>query len=358
MPDDNLMNEAADWCVRLHDTGFDPDEPYPDVAERNEAFFLWVRQSFRHYEAFMRIYDQHSRLGSIDPRRQKDIAALLAEASGEIANRRPRHVYRLAAAVAAAALLGLAAYFASPYRYPASSIQVLSTNVGEVRHFALIDGSLITLDTDSRVEVKITLAAREVEVVRGGALISVFHDPKRPFTTCAGGVWLADVGTQFAAETHLNGVGLDVTSGAVEIRGRCPLRDRLADQPTIRTLIRPGEHANIDVHDWGLEVKKESRTTHQMDVDLACYRGVLILESIPLSKAISQVNRYLPRKLVLAEPALADIPYGGTVNISVLENSFLSSLKRTYSIIPDPKRKSSSEVFLIPAPGHPLGGPY
>src|SRR5882672_11385626 len=35
LPDDaELSTEAAEWLVRLQDTGVDPEEPYPDPVER------------------------------------------------------------------------------------------------------------------------------------------------------------------------------------------------------------------------------------------------------------------------------------------------------------------------------------
>ncbi len=386
MPDENAMpfdvdgesleDEAADWCVRLNDTAFDPDEPYPGVAERNEAFLQWIRRSPAYYEAFLRIYEVHRKLYGIDHARQRDIAAQLAQAREEFANgrwrareslatkagtphSRRRQGYRLVAALAAVALLSAAAYFAFSYIRPtASPNEILSTKIGEIRQFLLADGSHITLDTDSRVEVKVTRAAREVEVTRGGALFAAVHDRQRPFTTCAGGVLLADVGTEFAAKIHAHGVDLTVASGVVEVGGLCSSPNHAKAESAERPLITAGEHATIDVLASGLAVKKEARTPHQMDVALACYRGVLILEDVPLQDLLPQINRYLPRRLVLGEPALANVRYGGTVRLSVLEQSILLNLRNSYSIVPDPKRSTSSEVVLVPAPGHPFGGPY
>jgi transmembrane sensor len=381
-----LRAEAADWLTRLRDTGFDPHEPYTDLTQRGEAFLCWVRQSRRHYGAFLQIAGTDERVAAIDAAREKDVAALLARAREEFADdrrrlnesvarrplwsadepsrlplrgtrySRPFPVYRVAAAVV---VLAVAAYFASIYLDLPPPLRVFSTKVGKVQKFTLTDGTRLTLDTNSRVEVRYTRGARRVDVIQGGAAFVVAHDTSRPFMTCVGGILLKDLGTEFAVEPSARGARVTVASGSVDVAGPCSPRDSSQDVTVVHSVLRGGEHADIDLPGSGrLEIRTQARTHHQMDVALSWQRGLLIFEGVPLVEAIQQINRYLPRKLVLGEPALNRIPYGGTVQLSVLESRILRNLKDAYSIVPDPKRTTPTEVVLVPAPGHSFGGPY
>src|SRR3546814_10959773 len=56
-----------------------------------------------------------------------------------------------------------------------------NTAVGERRDVALADGSVLRLNTASRVEVVLSKRARVVRLLRGEALFDVAHDPARPF---------------------------------------------------------------------------------------------------------------------------------------------------------------------------------
>ncbi len=360
-----LHEEAADWIVRLNDTGFDPDEPLHDPLARNEAFFKWVCRSKHHYAAFLRVYEVHQALEHLR-NKQEDILVLLAKARDELANEcrpspqgaqcsRTRRVYRFAAA---AVVLLVAGYSASLYLKSAGAGEYFSTGVGEVKQFTLADGTRVVLDTDSRMQVRLTRNAREVNVTRGSAFFTVVHDKTRPFMTCAGDVLLQDVGTEYEVQASAMGARVTVTSGEVKIVGMCGSRERSTGISAEHTLLA-NQKATIDVSAPGsMSIETEALTAHQVDAALSWRRGVLIFDDVPLSDALRRLNRYLPRKLVLEEPAGSDIRLGGTITLSIREESLLSVLKDMYSIIPDPKKTTPAEIVLVPAPGQRLGEPY
>src|SRR3546814_18655864 len=63
--------------------------------------------------------------------------------------------------------------------------ETYATGHGDIRRFTLADGSLVTLDTDSRVEVVIDRSKRHALLRRGRARFVVAADP-RSFTIQAG----------------------------------------------------------------------------------------------------------------------------------------------------------------------------
>jgi transmembrane sensor len=55
------------------------------------------------------------------------------------------------------------------------------TKVGEQRSVLLADGSRVTLNTASRIEVRLQADQRVVQLLQGEALFEVAHDAQRPF---------------------------------------------------------------------------------------------------------------------------------------------------------------------------------
>ncbi len=91
------------------------------------------------------------------------------------------------------------------------------------KRFALADGSLVTLNTNSRVDVEITGNRRDVHLVHGEAYFDVVHDKTRPFTVYANRYVVRDIGTAFAVHLLEKGlVNVRVTKGSVEIAASTP----------------------------------------------------------------------------------------------------------------------------------------
>ena len=360
-----LLEEAAEWHVRLQDEEFDPAEPYPDIVRRNEAFLAWLRQSTHHLEAFLQVYSTARRLACIG--QKIDIEAVLIHRDAEIikaetrANRlgptwrrpAPRILCLLAAsvgvAIAVACFSSLAVNRVSEYVY--------ATHVGEVKKFTLADGTRVVLDTDSKVVADFTHRSREVNVIRGSAVFTVAHDDTRPFKTCASGVLLTDRGTEFAVEASARGAGVTVASGAVEVSGRCASSNAVARlSPTAPVTLAAGEHADITIRETGLEIRTQRRTQHQLDTALAWQGGVLVFKDTSLGQVLAEVNRYLPRKLVLADPTLGSVSFEGIIHLPILETSFLAGVRDVCGVIPDPSGSTAAEVRLVRGPPRGEGG--
>lgn len=89
---------------------------------------------------------------------------------------------------------------------------------------ALVDGSRLTLDPNSRVEVgDRTAAAVRLVLARGRIGCDVTHRPHRSFVVVADGVEVRVVGTRFSVSTEHNGdttrVEVRVERGVVEVQG-------------------------------------------------------------------------------------------------------------------------------------------
>lgn len=230
-----LAERAAEWVARMQRA----DQP------PHAAFAAWLRESPRHVEEALFAAAVAEELAGFDRERRIDIQALLA---GHAANvvplspalplqqehhrnwalrtlglfrgngagiERPRHWQRWAAAILFLAV-GLAA--AGWWRFSGpGSWQSYATALGEQRAIELSDGSLVHLNTQSRITVRLDSDARDIRMLRGEALFKVRHDPRRPFRVRADDTVIQAIGTQFEVYRRSDETRVAVIEGRVRI---------------------------------------------------------------------------------------------------------------------------------------------
>ncbi|MCW3837229.1 FecR family protein [Sphingomonas canadensis] len=187
-------------------------------------------------------------------------------------------------------------FLRSPSGVPGGAVVALAepqeTRVGEIRTVKLADGSTVTLDTDSAIEVRLSGDLRQVRLVRGRARFDVAHDPARPFRVEAGGRTVTALGTLFDVGFEPGGVRVSLFRGSVDVRGLAP-----AGSVAAVTRLAPGE-CFTDLTRRP-QVAKASPGLQQW------VSGMLDFDGVPLGDVLEQTNRYSQRKIRLGDPSLA-----------------------------------------------------
>lgn len=168
------------------------------------------------------------------------------------------------------------------------------TGVGEIRRVPLADGSTVAVNTDSRISVAMSNAARAVSLDRGEAWFRVAKDRSRPFTVTAGRVHVRAVGTAFSVRLRGDSAEILVTEGVVEVwtDGREGAKARLsADQHAILT--------------GDARMTEAAVAPSEVDRKLAWRSGRIDLAGESLASASAEFNRYNGRRIEVA-PAVAD----------------------------------------------------
>jgi transmembrane sensor len=223
-----VTEQASCWWVLLNEGEASP-------AERR-AFAEWVSRSPERVAAFLQTARLTQALESKatswpDTSADELIRAARAMPSG-IANfppgsRQESHPSgrlvtpvrafqgRRVTAFAALAAIAVAAFAAGLYIYLAP--QRFATSIGEQRSIVLSDGSIVTLNTSSRVEVRMSRDHRVVRLLAGEALFQVAHDALRPFDVTAAETIVRAVGTQFNVDRRPAGTTVTVVEGRVAV---------------------------------------------------------------------------------------------------------------------------------------------
>lgn len=281
---ESVHDAAADWFARRQ-RSLDP------ASER--AFTHWLNADPAHraaYEEVARNWDEGLLLSQSPVGRERHLgkAPFLLRHRTQVA----------AAGVGVMVLVGIVAVGLLPSGGP---VQVVSearaatyeTDVGEIRTVSLADGSKVTLDTRTRIDVAITETSRRLHVVRGRARFAVAPAAGRPFVVAAGDTEVRAVGTIF--DVSLTDTGAKVVSirGTVEVRNMSDTRPAAARQLTAGEQIELSPSRGI------------SGPTPASQTEARWISGMLTLEGTPLSEAVAAINRYNRTQIRVADPELA-----------------------------------------------------
>jgi transmembrane sensor len=266
-----MRREAATWLARLQ-SGRDSDAEH--------GFRKWLESDPRHSEAFERISRTYDRAGLL--RYSQSIDSVRAprarESKGQL-----RPALAALATVALLVPVGLLLIRFAGVPFAGTETVILMTGVGEIRPVELADGSQVTLDTATKVEVDVGRSHRSARLLRGRARFEVAR-ASVPF----------EVETASGAVATSNGV-VDVEqigrSGRVEVlEGKAEVR--LAGPPQARQFaLGPGQGMSLDPSGarGGITAAQGPDWT----------RGMLQFDATPLPQAVRRANRYSERQIVL-----------------------------------------------------------
>lgn len=162
----------------------------------------------------------------------------LSDADVRAMRMRRRQALGTTAAAACALVIGVGSWWGlRPVAVPVTTDHY-ATRRGEHADIQLADGSSLTLDGATRVDVTLAPDRRTVTLRSGEAYFDIAHDPARPFTVRAGGSSARVLGTAFDLNLIGHRVELEVYRGAVRFGGaaaaqgkvvRAGWRSRFAD---------------------------------------------------------------------------------------------------------------------------------
>lgn len=278
------------------------------VSEQ-EQFGDWVARSPERVEAYLRISRVHAALRR-DLRWPTTPAKTLIEdakaAPAEPVALRPnvtfqraaprRHVTPVAFGLAASLLISICVtwlIWTQPEQF--------ETQLGEHRVVQLQDGSTVTLNTKSRIEVRMADDRRTVWLVHGEALFQVAPDAKRPFYVDAGDATVRVVGTEFNVRRQTERTAVTVLDGRVALITAA--NDERADPP----LLLKGDRAIVSSDG-------SNRIEHGVDVAAvtAWLQSRLVFQRRPLVEAVEEFNRYNAGKIQLRSAELGTEEITGT----------------------------------------------
>lgn len=204
---ETLAEQAADWIVRLS-----ADDP----GERQQAeagYRAWKQADPRHAAAAAHL---ESLLGRLDDIRSRGTQGPARQAIHSARSRRPPP--RLATALALAAALLLPGWIALQSAPADILFADLQTGSGEWIARTLADGSQLSLNSNSAVDLEFDAKTRTVDLLRGEILVDVARDSSRPFVVSTAHGNIRALGTRFLVSRQDDATVLSMIESRVEVR--------------------------------------------------------------------------------------------------------------------------------------------
>ena len=342
---------AAHWVVR--------DDARELTATEEAEFASWCAdpanaQAYRKATGAMALFDGD--LGADQNLRALRQAALEAAPA-------PGPRFRLAGALIAASLVGAITLIgvsrsghgpASPARPPPTAIAQApaaqrpsaapteyDTDVGERRAVRLADGTMVTLNTGTRLTIAFTDARRVVRLVRGQALFEVAHDRSRPFTVEAADRQITALGTVFEVRVDPGRVNVVLVEGRVMV-DRTPEAARSFQSARITpTMLRPGE-------EFSAELGAPQRIASvNVERQLLWRDGFVEFDDEPLGLAVAEINRYTSRPITLSGDGIAALHVSGLFRTGS-PDQFVDAIDGILPIDTKPAPHGGIELSLTP----------
>ena len=324
---DQLFVEASDWMAKM-DKGLSDEDAaalstWMSTDPRNKKQLLAMAQMWDKMDAL-------ARLSEVFP---YELGA--APHPVQQVNRR----FAMAASFIVIFVVGIAGVLLnqpsdSSLAEPASGRTTYETAIGGTSTIELADGSVITLNTNSRATVGFSVQQRIVRLERGELHIDVAHDPTRLLSVVAAGRVVQAVGTSFSVRIDdSQRVEVLVADGRVQIGVREPgTADTDPSGPAKETanklLISQAERVVLNSGKEAVEVL----APEEIEVQLSWRSGNLIFRGESLATAVSEVGRYTSVEFVIKDEELRRVRVAGLFKTGDV-SGFLSSLEANFDIL-------------------------
>jgi transmembrane sensor len=195
---------------------------------------------------------------------------------------------------------------------------IYETRTGEQNSITLVDGSVIQLNTGSRIHVNFVDNQRTVSLMAGEVHFEVAKDTTRPFIVKAREGLVRAVGTVFTVRLQPQALKVVVAEGKVALA--TSLDKPNSDNNTAETVKRAVDRGYliegqtvdfVPEADKGLGNEIQQLKQDDLDQQLAWRRGMLLFAGEPLSEVIAEINRYTSIDIKIIDAQIADIRIGG-----------------------------------------------
>ncbi|MGH8556296.1 MAG: FecR family protein [Methylococcales bacterium] len=308
----SISDQAIEWFSKLRSGHATPED--------RGRFEVWRKLSPLHAKAYTdiekfwllldkparRVFEQKEARVC----HQSKVGSDTREAVSRIAKRPVRRAFAGFAAAAVSMFIwlpGVLYFWTSDYH----------TRWGERREFALEDGSRISLNTHSALSVEFSPHQRVIRLREGEAYFRVSHNPARPFLVVTAHGVAKVTGTAFNVREQDERMTVTVSEGRVRV-----YTDGAEDQAAELTA---GLQASGDAQGIGPVVRVD---TLQAPV---WREGLLVFNMQPLAAVVGELNRYLPGRLMLADPRIRERIVSGAFDLTRPED-ILAAIEKTLGL--------------------------
>lgn len=204
------------------------------------------------------------------------------------------------------------------------------TAVGIQRSVQLADGSRLTLNTDTRLNIRFSANERLVELIAGEILVDTAPDPApeaRPFRVATQDGRLEALGTRFSVRQMAEFSSVAVLEGAIRLTPRLDAPTDTAAQDSGERTVRAGQQSTFTAG--------SNQAPQPLDLaSVVWLQGMLLADNMRLDAVAAELARYRPG-IVHCSGAVAGLRVSGAFpvgSVAATERS-LGMLVSTYPLL-------------------------
>jgi transmembrane sensor len=309
---EGITAQAVEWFARMRESELS--------VEDRARFEQWIAESPLHVREYLGAAELWGTMQASDGWPSESTEELLAQAratanvvsfpSQGVASKdsqppaRSRKSIGLAIAATVLLMLGIAGIGLLPESWWAR--ETLATSLGEQRSVVLADGSVIQLNTLTRIRVRFDDHRRLIELSQGEAFFRVAHDEQRPFEVVTAFGTVRAVGTEFNVYSRAHDMRVAVVEGKVRVSANSSDSGRVAP-PTLVT-------ARQSVQIVAGAAAAVRLPTSEPQLATAWMQRRLAFENDSLADVVTEFNRYNRLKLRIDDDELAALEINGVFN--------------------------------------------
>ncbi|HYQ58023.1 MAG TPA: FecR domain-containing protein [Draconibacterium sp.] len=288
-------------------------------SQENDEVETWINQSDKNREEFEQYKNMLNKVNSWYQAKKFDDETAWKNVHTQIRPVKARSIqlqktrkeviaqfYKYAAIVVIALLLGSFAYYLGFRNLDkAYYSEVISARDQVLNEFVLPDGSVVTLNNNSKLlfPKKFKGNSREVTII-GEAFFDVQPNPEKPFVINAGNAQVKVLGTSFNVSAYPDAetVEVIVETGKVQVISK-------NDNPELEShevFLSPGEKGTLHLSDLYLK-----KTVNNDPNFLAWKTHDLIFNTVPLHEVVNSLEKAYHINIDVMEPELNNLLYEG-----------------------------------------------
>jgi len=326
---EQIYDQASLWIARM-------DREL--TAQEQQELTHWLNASEQHRTVLFEMAELWDKMDSLA--RLADLFQAPQQVSASPHESKPRFYGAIAASLVLVALV-----FGWSFSTPQSTSLiawlhseqavvdgVYETAVGEHSNVNLPDGSLLVLNTNSRVVVKYSEDHRLFLLERGELNIEVAHDKTRPLSVVAGNKVVQAVGTAFNVRIRNdNEVALLVTDGKVLVAKQevqQTIEKIVAERlPATSMAVAKGEKVVLGAQQETIAKADDNEITAQ----LSWRQGNLVFRGETLEDALVEINRYTSVQFEVIDESIKQERIAGLFKAGDVDG-LLAALEQNFNI--------------------------
>lgn len=310
-----IEKQAYDWLVKI-ETG--------SMAIGDEDRFVeWLSQDEKHGEAF---YQAETAWKLMHKVKEQDI-----NPADLVQQEEPSSFVRRFMAIAAGVLVAFSTFFWGQTALDATFSDYY-TATGTKQAITLDDGTVVTLNTDSALDIQFSQDSRVVVLKRGEIYVDVAPDTARPFIVDAGALKVTALGTEFMVNKHdKSKPSVTVTEHSVKVENL----DNLAESLVLKT----GQKATLLSERNVISLTEKVNTAQE----IGWLSGKYVFTNKSVEHVVDELSRYYQGKIIIRDDEIKNLTVSGVLNLE----QPLTSLQGLSDILPIKVRSITPYLIII-----------